>query len=57
MPPASAVTRLTSIEFLKALRYGSWKISRTFAVVNPPSSDSKAPSSTCPAGRSRKSTA
>src|SRR5690349_2830762 len=48
---------LTSIDVLYAWMYGSWKSVVTLEVVQPPSFDLNAPSSTDPAGRNRNATA
>ena len=56
-PPSSAVTRLTSIEFRNALRYGSSTSSVTLSSVQPPSELWKAPTITFAAGRKRNAVA
>jgi hypothetical protein len=53
-PPASAVTRLTSMLFRYAVRYGSSTSAVTLSSVKPPVGDSNAPIRTLPAGSSRK---
>ena len=52
-PPTSAVTMLTSMLFLNAVRYGSSKSFWMLSKLQPPSCVWNAPTITVPAGRSR----